>query len=538
MKFLEKFNIKLSTQFALLTTILITLIVLLMAQYMMSMLNNFVKQSEVQSMQYNKSIAAIIIDSLTNKIDTDHYGKIDTLVQNMIINNIVAYVVIADNATKLVKYSSIDNFNYKALMLLKSGSYHGKWPKELLRFKNTYYISTNIGKETIFVGFYTEPTLKLYVELLIKNITAMVVLFITLGLIIASLMSMIVTRPLNKLVDTIKDFAEGKLDKRAEKTAYSEINQLVTSYNSMAQEIQTLYTSLEQKVEERTLQLENAYKELQNTQAMMVHSEKMRSLGELVAGITHEINNPVNFIYGNLIHLHNYSLDLMNLIDKYTTYEYELEPEHRDEIVAFKKDIDLDFLKGDLPDLIRSCREGTERTKNIVMDLKNFSRMDEMVINNVNLTKEIDTTLNILHNKIKNKIEIHKEYAADIPSIEGYGGQLNQVFMNILDNAAYAIPESGDIWIRINPDGEKVKIEIEDNGTGMDPDTVKKLFDPFFTTKPPGEGTGLGMAISYKVIQNHNGSVSVKSELGKGTKFIIELPVVALAKDKKLLKEE
>ena len=293
----------------------------------------------------------------------------------------------------------------------------------------------------------------------------------------------------------------------------------------MAASLEKLYQSMEQQVKERTSELEDAYTELKNTQAMMVHSEKMKSLGELVAGITHEINNPVNFIYGNLIHLNNYSKDLIEIIDKFSEFEGDLTPEHKEKIEALKENIDYDFLKSDLPDLIRSCQEGTERTKNIILDLKNFSRLEEAVINSVDLPKEIDTTLNILHNKFKNKITVHKEYAENLPNIEGYGGQLNQVFMNILDNAAFAIKEKGDVWIRITNEGDHIKLEFEDNGCGMDEKIANKVFDPFFTTKPVGQGTGLGMAISYKVIKNHKGDISISSKEGKGTKFTITLPI-------------
>ena len=282
---------------------------------------------------------------------------------------------------------------------------------------------------------------------------------------------------------------------------------------------------MEQQVKERTSELEAAYTELKSTQAMMVHSEKMKSLGELVAGITHEINNPVNFIYGNLIHLNNYSKDLIEIIDKFGEFEGDLTPEHKQKIEALKENIDYEFLKSDLPDLIRSCQEGTERTKNIILDLKNFSRLEEAVINSVDLPKEIDTTLNILHNKFKNKITVHKEYAENLPNIEGYGGQLNQVFMNILDNAAFAIKEKGDVWIRLKNEGDHIQLEFEDNGCGMEEKVAHKVFDPFFTTKPVGQGTGLGMAISYKVIKNHKGNITISSQEGKGTKFTITLPI-------------
>ena len=327
---------------------------------------------------------------------------------------------------------------------------------------------------------------------------------------------------------TVSKITEGDLSGRLEYTRYEELNKLVDSYNEMANSLQRLYSTLEKQVQDRTQELKSAYAELQSTQAMMVHSEKMKSLGELVAGIMHEINNPINFIYGNMTHLNNYSHDLINIIEEYTKYNESLKPEEQKEIAQLKDSIDYEFLKTDLPDLIKSCKEGADRAKNIIQDLKSFSRMEEVAITDVDLSKEIDTVLNILHNKIKHKADVHKEYEPNaIPAVEAFGGQLNQVFMNILDNAAGAIPEHGDIWIRMRKDdiGKNVIVEIEDNGIGMDAETAEKVFNPFFTTKPVGQGTGLGMSITYKIIKNHQGDIRVESTKGVGSKFIITLPI-------------
>ncbi|MBQ9246645.1 HAMP domain-containing protein [bacterium] len=337
-----------------------------------------------------------------------------------------------------------------------------------------------------------------------------------------------ISKPLIDMEKTVSKIAQGDLSGRLEFTKYDEINQLVQSYNVMANALQRLYSTLEKQVQDRTQELKNAYAELQSTQAMMVHSEKMKSLGELVAGIMHEINNPINFIYGNMTHLSNYSNDLFQIIEEYTKFNGSLKDGERAEIENLKQEIDYEFLKSDLPDLIKSCKEGADRAKNIIQDLKSFSRMEEVAISDVDLGREIDTVLNILHNKIKNKAEIHKEYTdSSIPAVEAFGGQLNQVFMNILDNAVGAIEEHGDIWIRMNKDetGKKVIVEIEDNGKGMDSETMDKVFNPFFTTKPVGQGTGLGMSISYKIIKNHQGDIRVESTPGKGSKFIVTLPI-------------
>ena len=357
------------------------------------------------------------------------------------------------------------------------------------------------------------------------NLQQLVLVFLIFGMIASYFLTKIIINPLLGLVKGSKELSEGNFNYRFKQTSYLEVNKLINTYNKMAESLQALYTDLENKVKERTKELEDANNELKSTQAMMVHSEKMRSLGELVAGITHEINNPVNFIHGNLSHLQNYSKALIELINLYETFETDLSEESKNELKSLKEKIELDFIKEDLPMLIKSCKEGTERTKNIILDLKNFSRLDELVVNNIDLPKEIDTTLNILSNKMKDKTEIVKEYEDDIPLVEGYGGQLNQVFMNILDNACYAVKESGTIYIRLKKTEKDVIIEFEDTGCGMNKVQMQKIFDPFFTTKPVGSGTGLGMSISYKVIQKHNGTISVDSAEGKGTKFKIQIPI-------------
>lgn len=357
------------------------------------------------------------------------------------------------------------------------------------------------------------------------SLKRLVLAFLIFGMISSYYLTKIIINPLIELVNGAKQLSEGNFEYRFKETKYLEINKLIETYNKMAESLQILYDELDAKVKERTKELEDANQELKNTQVMMVHSEKMRSLGELVAGITHEINNPINFVHGNIVHLQSYSKCLIDIINLYESFENDLSEDKKSELKKVKEEIDLNFIREDLPMLIKSCHEGTERTKNIILDLKNFSRLDEMVINNINLPKEIDTTLHILHNKIKNKIEIIKEYDENVPQIEGYGGQLNQVFMNILDNACYAIADKGTIYVRLYKKEKDVIIEFEDTGCGMKKEQIDRIFDPFFTTKPVGVGTGLGMSISYKVIQKHNGSINVESTEGKGTKFIITLPI-------------
>ncbi|HBH18400.1 MAG TPA: hypothetical protein DDX14_05585, partial [Cyanobacteria bacterium UBA9579] len=271
-------------------------------------------------------------------------------------------------------------------------------------------------------------------------------------------------------------------------------------------------------------QLEGAYAELKEAQAMVVHSEKMKSLGQLVAGVAHELNNPINFIYGNLDHLRNYMNDLIGVIDSLAQVADKVPAEVMESIEKSKEEADYQFILEDLPPLIKSCKDGAERCKQIVLDLKNFSRLDEALLKEIDIHEGLESTLNILYNKFKNKVNVHKEFG-ELPMLSCYAGQLNQVFMNILDNAIQAVPEHGDVYVRTSFENNNIKVIIEDNGAGIDQESLSRIFDPFFTTKPVGEGTGLGLSISYRIIKTHNGTIDVESEKGKGTKFTIKIPV-------------
>lgn len=525
---------RLSFEFAFLTSGVIILIILCMGWYINAAMNALGDKAQSQTNTVNVAIAATMFGLIGPDIDSGKFADISSKIQSVVANRVLAYLIVANNKTHTIEYSSLPKnvveINRKGMLV--------PGVKADANIRQTQYIKGIRKHYTIFAGFYTNPMFQTYFDLLIKQLASLIFAFVLMGLLLSYFLSRKIISPLNSLIQATGEFEQGDLSNRVEKTSYLEINELVVSYNSMADALQRLYSSLGQQVQERTQQLEEAYSELQNTQAMMVHSEKMKSLGELVAGIMHEINNPINFIYGNLSHLNNYSSDLIKIIETYSEFSTDLKPEHQKAIKEIMDEIDYDFLKSDLPDLIRSCREGTERTKNIILDLKDFSRLEEVALTNVDLPKEIDTTLNILHNKFKNKIKVHQEYQENLPKIEAYGGQLNQVFMNILDNAAYAIQETGDVWIRIKIVDANVIIEFEDNGKGMDEVTLQKIFNPFFTTKPVGQGTGLGMAISYKVIKNHQGEIKVDTEIGKGTKFTITLPVNRVKESEKTDKEQ
>ncbi len=452
----------------------------------------------------------------------------------------VKYMVITDENMSELHSTLPEGSSYIYLNPNNPASFKLKHSPDIDINNNTELIYIKQGKYNIYFGISKSIFVEEFINDVFSFISIFFVMFLVITIWVGHLLSNNITKPLEKIENSFSKLANGDMSVRLDFTAFRELNNLILSYNMMVSTLQRLYSTLEQKVQMRTIALENANKELKNTQAIMVHSEKMKSLGELVAGIMHEINNPINFIYGNLSHLDNYSKDLMNIIEKYDEYVSSLTDDEKEQINNLKEKIDYDFIKSDLPDLIKSCKEGADRAKNIIRDLKSFSRMEEAAITDVDLVSAIDTTLNILHNKIKHKATVHKEYIDIIPKIEGYGGQLNQVFMNILDNAVGAIKEQGDIWIRIkhSSDMKSIIIEFEDNGIGMNEDVAAKIFDPFFTTKPVGQGTGLGMSITHKIIKSHNGDIQVSSKPNVGTKFTITLPIKQQKQEEVLFKAE
>ncbi|MEG4519663.1 MULTISPECIES: ATP-binding protein [unclassified Microcoleus] len=320
---------------------------------------------------------------------------------------------------------------------------------------------------------------------------------------------------------------------------------LEITLNKTLREVQQLKENLrlresEARAREEAQHLQNCMQDLKNTQAQLIQTAKMSSLGQVVAGIAHEINNPVNFIYGNISHVSDYIQDLLHLLHLYQQYTPP-SSEIQTEIEA----IDLEFLIADLPAILASMKGGVDRIQKIVLSLRNFSRLDEAHIKPVDIHEGIKSSLMILQNRLHTRaarpeIQVIEDYSA-LPLVECYAAEVNQVFINILSNAIDALKEYNKqqslediracplaITIRtfLKQEKSRVVIQILDNGPGMTAEVKDRIFEPFFTTKPVGEGTGLGLYISYQIVQEkHGGALKCFSEVGQGTEFWIEIPI-------------
>ncbi len=401
--------------------------------------------------------------------------------------------------------------------------------------------SSNVG--VIILDYDLQQLVQRSIADALNQSTELIGILTLLCIVVGILLDQIVTRRAKQLVLGSEKFAQGELNTRVELQGSDELAQIATAFDRMAATIQedteTLQASQRQfKVQAQ--QLEAALQELKQAQTQLIQTEKMSGLGKMVAGVAHEINNPVNFIHGNLQFANQYANGLLDLVDLYQNSYPQPSPAIQDKIDA----LDLDFLTKDFKKTLQSMEVGTTRIREIVLSLRNFSRLDEAEYKEVNIHDGLDSTLLILQHRLKlgdrcPDIEIIKNYG-ELPLVKCYPGQLNQVFMNILANAIDALEEGArrprsagqaklNPKIQIHTDriqSNRIKVSISDNGSGIIESTQAKLFDPFFTTKPVGKGTGLGLSISHQIVtERHQGKLYFQSEPGKGTEFVVEIPV-------------
>lgn len=352
------------------------------------------------------------------------------------------------------------------------------------------------------------------------------------------------TAPLRELTRVVTGITEtGDLSRRVTLRSDDELGTLATAFNHMTvrlegaarerelfvRELEQSAQELEHKVRERTRALTVANNELSHTlaelrsaQGQLIQQEKMASLGQLVAGVAHELNNPIGFIYANFPHLEEYADTLFALLDEMRNLP--LAEEDRRRLEQRLEQAELDFVRADLLKIIRSGQSGATRIKEIISSLRSFSRLDEAVEKTVRLEEGLDDTLALLQHQLKNRIEVQRDYQLNLPVL-CHPGQLNQVFMNILHNAVQAIDGPGTIHVGTRREGDWAVVTIADSGRGIPPEVQSRIFDPFFTTKKVGEGTGLGLSISYGIVEKHGGRIEVASTPGQGTTFTLHLPL-------------
>ena len=334
-------------------------------------------------------------------------------------------------------------------------------------------------------------------------------------------------------IESMRDVTDRRTAELALRRAHDDLETLVEQRTAqlaelnekLAQDIRQRQ-SAQDELRRRNLELTDLNARLSMTQEKLVQSDKLASIGQLAAGVAHEINNPIGYIFSNFGTLQNYLDQLFVMLDQYQQAEAHAPHETAERLRQMRERIDLDFLREDIPVLMSESKEGIARVRNIVQDLKDFSRVDaNQEWAWANLHRGIDSTLNIVSNEVKYKADVVRDYG-DIPEIECLPSQLNQVVMNLVVNAAHAIGEArGTITIRTGAEGDQVWIEVADTGCGIAPENLSRIFDPFYTTKPVGKGTGLGLSLSYGIVQKHRGRIDVHSQPGKGTTFRVVLPV-------------
>lgn len=416
-----------------------------------------------------------------------------------------------------------------------------RYPEDTIRNHKQYSGNSIIKKRSKFASDKMSGAIEIAVttediEMSKKKIrsTSLIVsgVVFIIGILIGFWLSRNISIPVLALRDAADKVGEGDLTQRVINKSGDEIGELARAFNKMVEDLAKAREELRKanlNLAATNEALHKTVTDLKSAQEQLIQSEKMASLGQLTAGIAHEINNPINFVTANIQPLKDDMADIIKFINNYDVIitKKGLQNEFS-EIEKIKQDAKIELTKKEINDLLKGIEDGAMRTSEIVKGLRNFSRLDQNVFRKASINESLESTLTLLHSSYKNRIEVIKQYG-ELPEIDCFPGQLNQVFMNILSNAIQAIPGEGKIFIKTLQDNNMVKISIRDTGSGMTDEVRKKIFDPFFTTKDVGKGTGLGLSISFGIIQKHNGEIEVFSKPGEGTEFIIKIPITQLS---------
>ncbi|HEV8487180.1 MAG TPA: ATP-binding protein [Blastocatellia bacterium] len=340
-------------------------------------------------------------------------------------------------------------------------------------------------------------------------------------------------RPISELMIAARAIASGDLNRKLSLDRKDELGEMAEVLNQMVGNLRGLNDDLANQVR----WLRETKDELAKTQGHMVRQEKMVALGQLVAGVAHELNNPISFVYSNTMLLKDSFAQLHRVLDYYDSVQ-GIAGEFEKRAGEIKSEIDYDYLVPDIAQALADCHEGARRVRDIVLNLRTFSRLDDSELQRADIAEGIESTAKILGQFFRpDRVVLHREYGK-LPEIECYAGQLSQVWMNLMVNAAQAMNSKGDLWIGARVEGDRLVVTFRDNGPGIPDDVVSKIFDPFFTTKKVGDGTGLGLSIVHGIIERHGGEIRVETRIGVGTTFVVELPLTKPATAETILDEE